>query len=366
MDPPTIEAADDMTIMCSTECPDANGQIWDSPSGTWFRMHCCKRHGVKAFAVEQMSSLKECMAGCARIPACQFVDYQKETGKCYMGKHSGEPTIQVAGWVSAHSMGCAGACKEKEGCCGCGDGLASGDFMGRPAVGQSTGARQWRCKQVSYVYALIKVSIRYVFSSFRSPPGRCGNQGIPWAEYPNTQGDNSGTGKYENFNPALYKNQIPHSEGITSTAGGIDALGGERITVYGSSVQFDGDYFAVDHKGYIFAPTTGTYKLTMSQVDDTVFLWFGSNAQSGWTRSNAALIVNLGSDTATVDLTAGQYLPIRIMFAQGQGKASFKLSIEAPDGSVLVDSNTQQNPHVVHFSCDRVSAPRFSDWGVEA
>ncbi|KAK6063766.1 hypothetical protein SCUP515_12196 [Seiridium cupressi] len=301
-DPPTIEAADDMAIMCSTECPDANGQIWDSPSGT-------------AFAVEQMSSLKECMAGCARIPACQSVDHQKET-----------------------------ACKEKEGCCGYGDGLASGDFMGRPAVGQSTGAPPMAL----------------------SPPGRCGNQGIPWAEYPNTQGDNSGTGKYENFNPALYKNQIPHSEGITSTAGGIDALGGERITVYGSSVQFDCDYFAVDHKGYIFAPTTGTYKLTMSQVGDTVFLWFGSNAQSGWTRSNAALIVNLGSDTATVDLTAGQYLPIRIVFAQGQGKASFKLSIKAPDGSVLVDLNTQQSPYVVQFSCDRVSAPRFSDWGVEA
>ncbi|KAK9783904.1 hypothetical protein SCAR479_00463 [Seiridium cardinale] len=343
IDPPTIEAADDMTIMCSTECPDANGQIWDSPSGTRFRMHCCKRHGVKAFAVEQMSSLKECMAGCAKIPACQSVDYQKETGNCYMGKHSGEPTIQVAGWASAHSMGCAGACKEKEGCCGCGDGRASGDFIGRPAVGPSTGGPPMAL----------------------SPACRCGNQGLQWAEYPNRQGDNSGTGKYDNFNPALYKNQIPHSEGITSTAGGIDALGGQRITVYGSSVQFDGDYFAVDHKGYIFAPTTGTYKFTMSQVDDTVFLWLGSNAQSGWTRANAALIVNLGSDTATVDVTAGQYLPIRIMFAQGQGKASFKLSIEAPDGSILVDSNTQQSPYVVQFSCDRVLAPRFSDWGVE-
>lgn len=34
MDPPTIEAEDDPTILCSTECPDANGQTWDWPSGT--------------------------------------------------------------------------------------------------------------------------------------------------------------------------------------------------------------------------------------------------------------------------------------------------------------------------------------------
>lgn len=36
---------------------------------------------------------------------------------CYFGKHSGEPTIEVAGWSSAHSLGCAGACKQ--GGCGC-------------------------------------------------------------------------------------------------------------------------------------------------------------------------------------------------------------------------------------------------------
>ncbi|KAI1848688.1 hypothetical protein JX265_005685 [Neoarthrinium moseri] len=117
MEPPTIEAADDPMILCSTECPYANGQTWDSPSGVKFHMDCCKRHGVKAFAKEKLPSLKACMAACATAPACQSVDWQQDSGMCYFGKHSGEPTISVSGWSSAHAVGCAGACK-KDGC-GC-------------------------------------------------------------------------------------------------------------------------------------------------------------------------------------------------------------------------------------------------------
>ena len=33
IDPPVIEAADDQIVLCSTKCPQAHGQIWDSPSG---------------------------------------------------------------------------------------------------------------------------------------------------------------------------------------------------------------------------------------------------------------------------------------------------------------------------------------------
>lgn len=33
IDPPVIEAVDDPIVLCSTQCPQAHGQIWDSPSG---------------------------------------------------------------------------------------------------------------------------------------------------------------------------------------------------------------------------------------------------------------------------------------------------------------------------------------------
>ena len=33
IEPPTIEAADDQVLLCSTECPHAHGQTFDTPSG---------------------------------------------------------------------------------------------------------------------------------------------------------------------------------------------------------------------------------------------------------------------------------------------------------------------------------------------
>lgn len=33
IEPPTIEAADDEVVLCSTECPHAHGQTFDTPSG---------------------------------------------------------------------------------------------------------------------------------------------------------------------------------------------------------------------------------------------------------------------------------------------------------------------------------------------
>lgn len=33
IEPPTVEAADDLVILCSDECPYADGQTWDAPSG---------------------------------------------------------------------------------------------------------------------------------------------------------------------------------------------------------------------------------------------------------------------------------------------------------------------------------------------
>ncbi|KAK8033642.1 hypothetical protein PG991_003040 [Apiospora marii] len=118
IDPPTIGAEDDQVVLCATECPHAHGQTFDTPSGERFRMSCCKRHGVQHFAKEHMPSLKACMSACGTVPACQSVDWQQSTGLCYFGKHSGEPSIGVAGWSAAYSVGCAGACKKEGGCCG--------------------------------------------------------------------------------------------------------------------------------------------------------------------------------------------------------------------------------------------------------
>ncbi|ESZ93103.1 hypothetical protein SBOR_6533 [Sclerotinia borealis F-4128] len=119
IDPPTSNKVDDLTMLCSTECPNADGQTWVSDTGEQFRMDCCKRHGTITIGQTQTASLEECMKLCALALPCQSVDWQRDSGNCYFGKHSGAPTIAASGWASAHSMGCAGACKKSTGgCCG--------------------------------------------------------------------------------------------------------------------------------------------------------------------------------------------------------------------------------------------------------
>lgn len=102
-----------------------------------------------------------------------------------------------------------------------------------------------------------------------------------------------------------------------------------------------------------------------------MFLWLGPNAYSGWNRANAALIVgntggSPGAGSFNVQLQAGSYTPIRVMFAQAQGEAIFRLSVISPDGSTLLDSSTLGSPYVLRYSCDDTSAPVFPEFGEES
>lgn len=50
IDPPEEEHPDEGSEMCSTECPFANGQIFDSAYGERFHIDCAKRHGTKVLS----------------------------------------------------------------------------------------------------------------------------------------------------------------------------------------------------------------------------------------------------------------------------------------------------------------------------
>lgn len=260
---------------------------------------------------------------------------------CYFGKHSGEATISVAGWGSAYSLGCAGACKATGGCS-----CASQDGLGNQCCVMCDQTPEDPNKPLS------------------APP-QCGNQGLNWAQYENTQGPNSDS-TYSQFLPEVYKTVTPGTSGITTTIGGIDAVGGQQISVYDSSDKFPGDYFALNHAGYLFASVPGKYKFTVSNVDDTAFLWLGSTAVKGWTRKNADLVIGLGQTMTTeVDIPSGVYMPIRIMMAQGQGAAKFTMQIQGPNGETIADSSTKASPWILQYSCDGYSAPKFPVWGQE-
>ncbi|KAK3905540.1 hypothetical protein C8A05DRAFT_41504 [Staphylotrichum tortipilum] len=96
VDPPTIESPDSAGALCSTKCPFAHGQLHVSSVGESFHMDCSQRHGTQVIFRDRHASLN--------------VDYDVHGQICYYGKHQGEPTIDAPGFVSAHSLGCAGAC----------------------------------------------------------------------------------------------------------------------------------------------------------------------------------------------------------------------------------------------------------------
>lgn len=110
VDPPAIDSPDSAGVLCSTECPFANGQLYVSAVGESFHMDCGQRHGTQVIYRDRQPSLKTCIEACGRLLACHSVDYDIHRQICYYGKHQGEPTIDAPGFASAHSMGCAGAC----------------------------------------------------------------------------------------------------------------------------------------------------------------------------------------------------------------------------------------------------------------
>ncbi|KAL8684716.1 MAG: hypothetical protein Q9218_008170 [Villophora microphyllina] len=219
------------------------------------------------------------------------------------------------------------------------------------------------------VVTTVTTSTSTVQSCTPTPP-QCGNQGIEFAYYPNNQGDNNDP-TYSNFNPDFYKTQTPTVQGTTSTVGGIQYDGQGTSNVYGTTPAQSEVYFALNHQGYIFAKQTGIYTLTASKVDDTVFVWLGPNAQSGWQRANENLLATVtngqyGSGVTTRFLNEGDYLPFRIVFAQAQTGAAFAFSVTAPDRNVFLSSTTPNSPYVMRYSCDSPAAPAYPPFGQES
>lgn len=165
----------------------------------------------------------------------------------------------------------------------------------------------------------------------------------------------------------------PQCQGAANTIAGFRAPneGNNAFSIYGSDCTFNGNYFALDHVGYIYAPSTGTYTITTQDTDDAIFLWVGDKAVRGWSRDNADAVTNFrsnyGISSTGFTATAGSYTPIRIMYAQAQGGGGFRFKITAPVGGELLASDEQASGYIVQFGCgaDAQVAPAFPGWGNE-
>lgn len=68
-------------------------------------------------------------------------------------------------------------------------------------------------------------------------------------------------------------------------------------------------YFKPDYTG------TWTFSTNGAIIDDTMTVWIGSAALSGYTTSNSVLNVSVAAGSGTVSLTSGTYYPIRVQYA---------------------------------------------------
>jgi len=77
---------------------------------------------------------------------------------------------------------------------------------------------------------------------------------------------------------------------------------------------------SIEYKGYFLATYTGTHTFYLN-TDDGSFMWVGPTALTGYTTANA-LVKNGGLHgvnevSATINLVAGTYYPVRIQFGNG-------------------------------------------------
>jgi hypothetical protein len=206
-----------------------------------------------------------------------------------------------------------------------------------------------------------------------TPDLSCSNQGVQFAYYPSPFGVNS-DGVYSQFNPTYFKSLAPTVLGVAGSAGGIGgscASSSSTFNFYGYTENCNN--IALNYRGYLYAGQTGTFTFSITSADDIVLVWAGQAAYSGWTRANALLDVTypeLGSGTGgivgTYAATAGQYIPLRILFSQGDGPFAFGVQITAPDGTVVLSASSSSSDYLVQNSCDGTTAPAYAAFGSES
>ncbi|KAL7908895.1 GLEYA domain-containing protein [Trichoderma velutinum] len=139
--------------------------------------------------------------------------------------------------------------------------------------------------------------------------------------------------------------QIPLFKGLTQTLGIQKSCPPEHAKVYGTDTQSSIDFTIIQHIGFFVPKQQGTYtfKTNAPVPDQTLYAWFGENARQGWINTNADLIGDgnwaAGSNTflkVVAQADVGKYIPIRILFVNSQDCGEFGLTVQGPQGEILV------------------------------
>lgn len=117
---------------------------------------------------------------------------------------------------------------------------------------------------------------------------------------------------------------------------------------------------AFNHEAYLNAVIEGDYTFELPFVDDIVLIWVGEAAYSGWTRENAAAELGIfgGSTILTINLQAGQHVPIRFLFVNGQAGYFFRVDVRNPNGDIIADGDGSDPAYIITDTCGNF-APNF-------
>lgn len=235
-------------------------------------------------------------------------------------------------------------------------------------------------------------------------PSVCSNQGLhfgafnnPYSGGTNNQNgfdsSNPATGRYTGYDPVYLKRPGSGTTGWTTfisngTASTVSMSGscggtftaGSWVTS-ANSTTFPCTAFSVNFRGkscdqhriptakltvpkrtgYLYVPSSGTWNFAFNNVDDAALLWVGSTAKSGWTKANANINAYFGygglsstDNFYNIDLTAGQYIPFRVVYAQAVGGFGVSFQITGPGNNLIfpVSAGTAPTCYVQQYSCD--------------
>ncbi|KAL8829315.1 MAG: hypothetical protein Q9170_006220 [Blastenia crenularia] len=200
-----------------------------------------------------------------------------------------------------------------------------------------------------------------------APDLTCSNQGFEYTVFASTNPDGTQItidNQYASYKPETFKTAKPEVVGKTKSIGINDPT-----KIY-DSTRASGEYVTVNHRAYLFTQEAGEYTFALPPGDNISLLWTGPEAYSGYTRANAKVERVFGAPPMPdykQSFKKGEYVPIRIMWANGPGPGEFSAEIKAPDGSVIIGAGTtKESPYLIGFSCDHTTAPKFLPYGAES
>jgi hypothetical protein len=179
------------------------------------------------------------------------------------------------------------------------------------------------------------------------PVPTCTASGLAYTAYPNpftfALAANYINPDYVGFNSSYY-NGLPTSSilfsGTTNNINYYLALGFGPL--YGSTVARNVTNTAILYRGYFMPPTSGTYGLVFSNVDDIGYFWMGTTvASSTWGELNYQGRSTFGAPRrggVQQAFVAGNLYPIVVLTANGVGDAGMQLSILTPAGVNVTDT----------------------------